>query len=146
MLSSAPETIFAMKKQSRRKFIATAAALGVSSATIATTPMNQKEKKQLAHHVFFWLKNPGSKEDQKKLIEGVKTLAKIETVRKLHVGIPADTPDRDVVDSSYGVSELIFFDDVAGQNTYQDHPIHLKFIENYAHLWEKVVVYDAVDV
>jgi hypothetical protein len=135
-----------MKKQTRRSFIATAAAMSVSTATIATTAMNAKEKKQLAHHVFFWLKNPGSKEDQIKLIEGVKTLAKIETVRELHVGIPAETEDRDVVDSSYGVSELIFFDDVAGQNTYQDHPIHLKFIENYSHLWEKVVVYDSVDV
>jgi hypothetical protein len=51
-----------------------------------------------------------------------------------------------VVDSSYSASELMFFDDVAGQNVYQDHPIHKKFVENCSHLWEKVIVYDAMEV
>jgi hypothetical protein len=100
----------------------------------------------LVHHVFFWLKNPDSVEDQKKLIEGVKTLSKIETIRSLKVGVPAATEERDVVDSSYAVSELIFFDDLAGQAIYQAHPIHQKFIAEYSHLWNKVVVYDSMDV
>lgn len=98
----------------------------------------------LVHHVFFWLKNPGSKEDQRKLVEGVKSLAKIETIRSLHVGVPAATEKREVVDNSYAVSELIFFDDIAGQNTYQDHPIHKKFVAEYAHLWDRVIVYDSI--
>jgi len=37
-------------------------------------------------------------------------------------------------------SELMFFSDLAGQATYQNHPIHLDFIKNYSHLWSKVVV------
>ncbi len=135
-----------MEQQTRRNFIASAAALGVSAAATGMPTMETKEKKQLAHHVFFWLKNPGSVADRNKLIEGVKGLAKIETVRKLHVGIPAETPDREVIDSSYAVSELIFFDDLAGQDIYQDHPIHQKFIKEYSHLWDKVIVYDSVDV
>jgi len=100
----------------------------------------------IVHHVFFWLKNPGSKEDRAQLIEGVKTLSKIETVRELRVGIVADTEKRDVVDTSWAVSELMFFSDLAGQATYQTHPIHLEFIKNYGHLWEKVIVYNAADV
>jgi len=40
----------------------------------------------------------------------------------------------------------MFFNDLAGQATYQDHPVHLEFIKNYGHLWEKVVVYDAMEV
>lgn len=108
--------------------------------------MEPKNRKQLAHHVFFWLKNPDSKEDLRSLIEGLKTLEKIESVRKLHVGVPASTEQRPVVDSSYSASELIFFDDVAGQNVYQDHPVHKKFIEQCSHLWEKVVVYDSLDI
>ena len=100
----------------------------------------------LAHHVYFWLKNPDSKEDLKKLLDGIKTLEKIETVRGFHVGVPASTEKRDVVDNSYSASELILFDDVAGQNVYQDHPIHKKFVENCSALWTKVIVYDSMDV
>lgn len=135
-----------MEKQTRRTFVATAAALGASATASAMPTMEQKNKKQLAHHVFFWLKNPNSKEDQQKLIEGLRTLSKIETIKKLHIGIPASTEKRDVVDNSYHVSELMFFDDVEGQNVYQAHPIHKKFAEQYSHLWEKVIVYDSIDV
>ena len=102
------------------------------------------DKKQLVHHVFFWLKNPDSIDDRNQLVEGVKTLSKIETIRKLHVGVLANTEKRDVVDTSWHVSELIFFDDLQGQATYQTHPIHLAFIEKYSHLWAKVIVYDAM--
>ena len=136
-----------MKKQTRRNFIATAIAVGATTSAIANSPiMESKNKKQLAHHVFFWLKNRDSKEDLNKLIAGLRTLEKIESVRKLHIGVPASTEKRPVVDSSYSASELIFFDDVAGQNIYQEHPVHKKFVEQCSHLWEKVIVYDSVDV
>ena len=66
-------------------------------------------------------------------------------MRDLHVGVLASTEKRDVVDTSWSVSELIFFSDLAGQATYQTHPLHLEFIKNCSHLWAKVVVYDAVE-
>jgi hypothetical protein len=31
------------------------------------------------------------------------------------------------------------------QESYQSDPIHLKFVEECASLWKKVVVYDSVD-
>lgn len=130
-------------KLTRRKFIGSASLLAVGSSA-AASPM-AKKKNSLVHHVFFWLKNPSSQEDLRKLIEGVKSLEKIETIRMIHVGVPADTEKRPVVDNSYSVSELIFFDDVKGQNIYQDHPIHKKFIEDCSALWEKVIVYDALN-
>ncbi|RVU01952.1 Dabb family protein [Mucilaginibacter limnophilus] len=132
--------------QNRRKFIATTAALAAGTAVSANPLINMKSKFPIVHHVFFWLKNPGSVADRDKLIEGVKTLSKIETVKQLHVGIVASTEKRDVVDNSWGVSELMFFSDLAGQATYQDHPIHQEFIKNYSHLWDKVVVYDVSEV
>lgn len=138
-----------MKKQTRRKFIVSTAALtaGAFAATaFPLTTMETKDKKQLTHHVFFWLKNPDSKEDLNKLIEGLKTLRKIETIKKFNIGVPASTEKRDVVDNSYAVSELMYFDDVAGQDVYQVHPIHKKFIEDCGHLWSKVIVYDSIDV
>lgn len=113
---------------------------------LGLTGFTQPQKKMLAHHVFFWLKNPQSEADRAKLIEGLKTLRKIETVRDLHIGIPASTEKREVVDHSYSVSELIFFDDVKGQNVYQDHAIHKQFVEKYSSLWSKVVVYDSMDI
>jgi hypothetical protein len=103
-------------------------------------------QKQLIHHVFFWLKNPSSKEDLNKLLAGLQTLKNIETVRKIHIGVPAETEARDVIDASYSASEVLLFDDLAGQKTYQGHPLHQKFIQDCSHLWEKVVVYDAMDV
>lgn len=99
---------------------------------------------KLVHHVFFWLKNPQSKADLEKLLAGLRTLAKIETVRGSHFGVPASTEKRDVVENSYHASEILFFDDVAGQNVYQEHPIHKKFVADCSHLWEKVVVYDTI--
>lgn len=134
-----------MKSMGRRNFIAAATTL-TAGAVAGTLPAQATtEKKQLVHHVFFWLKNPDSVADRDKLVEGVKSLAKIETIRKLHVGVLASTEKREVVDTSWSVSELMFFDDEAGQKVYQDHPIHQEFIKNYSHLWSKVVVYDAAE-
>ncbi len=132
-------------KQTRRKFIASASLLVVATTASAKifVEMQPNKKKQISHHVFFWLKNPDSKEDLRKLIEGVQTLSKIETIRDFHIGVPASTEKRPVVDASFSVSELLFFDDVEGQNIYQEHPVHQKFVENYSHLWEKVIVYDS---
>jgi hypothetical protein len=135
-----------MEKQTRRKFIAGAVAAGATTAVSGMPSVTMKEKKQLVHHVFFWLKNPGSKEDLNKLLQGLRTLSKIETVRSLRIGVPATTEKRDVVDNSYSASELMLFDDLAGQDAYQVHPIHKKFVADCSHLWEKVVVYDSLDV
>ena len=126
---------------SRRTFIAAAATVAATSAG-ASPAVNTYPK--LVHHVFFWLKNPGSREDLSKLLAGLRTLTAIETVRGAHFGVPASTEKRDVVDNSYSASEILFFDDTAGQKVYQDHPIHKQFVADCAHLWERVVVYDAI--
>ena len=135
-----------MQSQTRRTFLASAVAFGAATAASGRTRPAQTNKKQLAHHVFFWLKNPNSRADLNRLLEGLRTLEEIESVRRIHIGVPASTEKRDVVDSSYSVSELIFFDDVAGQDAYQVHPIHEKFVEQCSHLWQKVIVYDSMDV
>lgn len=133
-----------MKEQSRRSFLSNNIALSAGIMLLPSGEMNKR--KMLNHHVFFWLRNPDSKEDLARLINGLQTLKKIKTVRKIYIGVPAATEDRTVVDSSFSVSELLFFNDLAGQKTYQDHPIHQQFITDCAHLWTKVVVYDSVDI
>ena len=127
-------------KSSRRKFISTAVILTAGSTTMAETLSMKTKNNKIAHHVYFWLKNP---EDRQKLIDGINTLKKIKTVRQMHVGIVAGTEKRDVIDTSWGVSLLLFFDDIAGEASYQTDPIHLDFVKNYSNLWNKVVIYDA---
>jgi len=102
-------------------------------------------KNVFIHHVFFWLKNPESKEDKTALIEGLKKLASCKTIKQFHIGEPADTY-RSVVERSYAVSWMVFFDNPADQEDYQTDPIHLKFVEECSHLWTKVVVHDSVNV
>lgn len=108
--------------------------------------MDRRHGTPLIHHVFFWLKRPHSREDLDALLSGLRSLGKIEVVRQLHIGVPAATEARDVVDGSYSASELMFFDDIAALEHYQHHPIHQEFIATCAHLWDKVVVYDTMDV
>jgi Stress responsive A/B Barrel Domain. len=130
----------------RRKFITLTATLTAGMSASAIMQNGNQVKKQVIHHVFFWLKNPGSKEDLQKLLDGLRTLRKIETVKRIYIGVPAETEHRPVVDSSFSASELMFFDDLAGQKVYQDHPIHRKFVADCSHLWEKVIVYDVSDI
>jgi len=99
----------------------------------------------VAHQVYFWLKNPDSKEDQQKLLAGIKSLAAIPQIKGLHIGVPASTEKRDVIDYSYSASELLFFDTVEDEQAYQVHPLHQAFVENYSHLWSKVVVFDSIN-
>ena len=95
------------------------------------------------HHVFFYLKE-NNQANRQSLIEGLKKLSSVSTIRQYHIGIPADT-FRDVVERSYGISWMIFFDNAADQENYQTDPIHLNFINECSHLWNKVVVYDSVN-
>ena len=102
------------------------------------------EQNGFIHHVFFWLKNEDNKEDENLLIDGLKKLAATPTIKDFHIGIPAGT-DRDVVDNSYALSWMALFNSKEDHDTYQAHPIHLKFVEDCSHLWQKVVVFDTVN-
>lgn len=95
------------------------------------------------HHVFFWLKEPGAA-SRSELIRGLQTLKAIPQVRQLLIGAPAATEKRGVVDNSFDVSELMYFDSVKDQDEYQVHPLHQAFVAQYGHLWEKVIVYDMI--
>jgi hypothetical protein len=134
-----------MTTLNRRKFITATAAVAAVTAISANTITDMKPKYPVVHHALFWLKNPTSIEDRNILVAGVKTLGKIAAVKELRVGIVASTEKREVVDNSWAVSELMFFSDLEGQASYQTDPIHLEFIKNCGHLWEKVIVYDAVE-
>ncbi len=136
-----------MSKITRRQVLGGAAALGATAAAgSAIAHSETSTMPALKHNVYFWLKNPDSRGDRDALIAGLKTLADIPTVKAISIGVPASTEKREVVDNSFQVSELLMFDDVEGQDAYQVHEIHKKFVDDCSHLWEKVVVYDSIAV
>lgn len=98
--------------------------------------------KKFVHVVNFYLKPGLSAEDVKKFENGVSSLGKIESLLVFNVGKPAST-DRPVIDKSYSYCLLTVFNDRAGHDLYQEAPIHLEFIKNCEHLWEKVVIFDS---
>lgn len=99
----------------------------------------------LVHHVFFWLKNPDSQEDLQALLAGIKGLGAVPQVKGVHVGVPASTEKREVVENSYHASEILLFDSLEDQATYQSHPLHQQFIDEHSHRWSKVVVFDTIN-
>ena len=101
-------------------------------------------KNVFIHHVFFWLKNADSIADKQQLIDGLQKLSAAPTIQSFHIGTAAAT-SRGVIDNSYSVSWMLVFADAAAQDAYQVAPIHLQFVKECAHLWEKVVVYDSID-
>jgi hypothetical protein len=104
----------------------------------------QNSNALFVHHVYFWLKNPGSKEDKARLLKGLQSLQKIDAIKMSHVGVPADT-NRPVIDTTYQFSLLLIFNSRKEQDTYQNHPVHLKFVDDCSNLWTKVIVYDSVN-
>ena len=130
----------------RREFITNTGKAMVAGGlvTLAKNETSVMIENKFIHHVYFWLKNADSKEDRAKLIEGLNKLSKVTTIKNFHIGQPADT-SRDVIDRSYAISWFVLFDNAADQASYQTDPIHLKFVEECAHLWTKVIVYDTVD-
>ncbi len=103
----------------------------------------EAQKENFIHHVFFWLKDPESTKDLLQLIEGLQNLSVVKTIQSFHIGKPAAT-NRDVIENTYSVSWLLFFNNKGDQDSYQVDPVHLKFVEDCSHLWNKVVVYDSI--
>lgn len=119
-----------------------------ASGSVSDSNRQNFRKAQLVnvfvHHVFFWLKEPENSEARKQFEQGMQALILIPQIQSSHIGTPVASP-REVVDGSFTYSYTAFFRNKEDQNEYQIHPVHLKFIEDCQHLWEKVIVYDAMD-
>ena len=96
------------------------------------------------HHVIFWLKEPENQDSIKKFYSEIQELRKIETLDSCIIGTPAHTP-REVVDNSYQFSLMTVFKSKKDHDIYQAHPIHKTFIEKCSVLWDRVLIYDAIE-
>lgn len=129
----------------RRKVMAASIGAPVLAATSAQANGDGggEIRAPFIHHVYFWLKRPGSAEDRDAIVAGLKALSAAPDIAGWHIGVPAMTP-REVVDNSYAVSWLLMFDNKEAQDRYQVAPIHQKFIDDCARYWDRVVVYDTL--
>ena len=96
------------------------------------------------HTVFFWLAHPESQSDRDALHAGLGSLKGINNISVAYIGKPADTR-RPVIDHTYDFSATLIFTDRAAHDAYQVHPVHLEFVAECAHLWNRVQIYDAVN-
>ncbi len=99
----------------------------------------------IIHTVFFWLREDLSEDERKKFAAALAGLEKIEVVRALYIGAPADNEKRQVVDDTYSLALVTHFADTADGKTYQQHPVHTKFVKHYASCWDRILVYDIDD-
>ena len=130
----------------RRTIIGAAAGMaGATAAGPALAQVPTTAGRVFVHHVYFWLNAPGDAQAREALIAGLRKLTAVPEVLWSHIGVPAES-ERGVVDDSYSVSWLVFLADKAAEDRYQVDPVHLKFVEDCSHLWERVVVYDAEQV
>ena len=97
---------------------------------------------QLAHMVYFALKDNAPAEVEKLLAACRKYLTGHPGTVYFGVGTPADY-NRPVNDRDFDVALHVVFESRAAHDAYQTAPRHLSFIEENRANWAKVRVFDA---
>jgi quinol monooxygenase YgiN len=106
-------------------------------------PADAKAAPQIGHMVFFKLKDATPENKRKMVAACDKYLRNHEGVVYFSAGVRAEAFDREVNDTDWDVALHMVFTDKAAHDKYQDHPDHLKFIEENKDLWGKVRVFDS---
>ena len=95
------------------------------------------------HVVYFWFKDPEDTQGRALFESSLKTFLQQSKFAKTNfIGTPP-IATRDVVDGSFTYSLILTFESAVAQQAYQEEDAHKIFIDQCAHLWEKVIVYDA---
>ena len=97
----------------------------------------------LIHSVYFWLKPELTPAQRAEFLAALQALKDVPSVKQFHLGKPAGVAPRPVVDLTFDYAITCVFDDVAGHNAYQVHPLHVAFVNTGKPLWTKVQIYDA---
>lgn len=95
------------------------------------------------HSVYFWLKEDVTAAQYNEFVDVLRGLEQIKSVQAMEVGQPAGTP-RDVVDNSYDVALLVYFNDRAGHDLYQADTIHSSAVAVFEDWIEDIVIYDTI--
>lgn len=139
----------------RKKFLSSLALVGVGS-TVLTSCLSSGEKSEntnthpgfqagfIFHSVYFWLKDGINQEEEKDFLNFFEILKKISGVESCHIGKPAATNPRPVVDNSFSYHIMLTFANMEAITKYETHPDHLAGIDQYSKYWQKVEVKDTL--
>jgi hypothetical protein len=132
-----------------RLLLAAVAAAAFAGPALAQKPAKAAKQAQKAgqpligHMVYFKLKD-GTPENREKLVAACKKyLAEHDGVTFFSAGVIGDDFKREVNDRDWDVALHLVFANKAAHDKYQDHPEHLKFIEENKDTWAKVRVFDS---
>lgn len=122
----------------RRSFFLAPVAAGLVARNLVAA-----DDAQLAHMVFFTLKDR-TDANRDALVAGCKKyLDGHEGTVYFSVGTRGKEFTRDVNATDWDVALHLVFKNKAAHDTYQEHPRHLKFIEENKQYWGKVQVFDS---
>ena len=99
---------------------------------------------QLAHNVFFTLKENGSVSPEQLVAACHKYLKDHPGVVFFAAGVLAEELNRDVNVQDFQVGLHVIFDSKASHDLYQSAESHLQFIEENKESWAKVRVFDTL--
>lgn len=97
----------------------------------------------LVHSVYFWLKPESTPEHRTAFRRGLESLRGIQGVESLHVGRPAATAARPVIERSYDFALIAALKDMAAHDAYQIDPLHKAFLQEFSSCWDRVLIFDA---
>jgi hypothetical protein len=120
----------------------------LSSCLLSLAPVCAADKAELpyVHAVIFHLKKDAPQDAIAGLIEDCHgILGKINSVRHLSVGRPAEKATPKYAKSDYSVGLLVIFDNAEGLYQYLNDQEHQKFLDKHAKYWDVVHVYDFVN-
>ncbi|HWA75831.1 MAG TPA: Dabb family protein [Polyangiaceae bacterium] len=96
----------------------------------------------LIHSVYFWFKPDADPARVSEFESGLRRLTGVEQIQAAYFGKPEQTPPRPVIDRSYDWALVVHFENLGDHDAYQEHPLHVEFLERFAATWERVQVYD----
>ncbi|WP_018969011.1 Dabb family protein [Rubritalea marina] len=97
----------------------------------------------MQHHVYFWLKEEFQNDASRAAFEkGLHNVSSVPMIAGGGWGKPAPTPERPVTDKSFDYGLYLSFDNMEDHDAYQIHSEHDVFLDDYKHMWEKVLVMD----
>lgn len=116
---------------------------GTCERTASQTVAPSGNATQFVHAVYFDMK-PDTPESlvNEMISDAYQVLGKIPSVRKVNSGRRDERMQRDLNDKTFTVGLVIFFDDKAGHDLYNDHPLHKEYAGKYGPHCDKVRVFD----
>jgi len=97
----------------------------------------------LQHTVFFYFNDDVTEEKVQQFENGLNDLVAIDAVYKSEICVPGATDSRDVTDHDFGYSIYTWFASMEDYRRYDEHPVHLDFIDTYSYMWANVKMYDS---